>query len=199
MRAAVLSSGLVWPAEAGDGQPGAIGGAQVGGRSRRRHRRRVLAASEQVPVESAQRYGYVGELGLDGSVRPVPEVAPMVGVLGGHEVVVPVASQVEAHVVATDAVHPVNRLREVADVLIEGGPGEASIAHCGVLFLDELGEFAPSVLDGLRQALEDGEIRVARAAARPFRSICGCRCTCSAATRWWLATGASRVPWSPTG
>lgn len=122
VRAAVLSSGLVWPAEAGDGQPGSIGGAQVGGRSRRRHRRRVLAASEQVPVESAQRYGYVGELGLDGSVRPVPDVAPMVGVLGGHEVVVPVASQVEAHVVATDAVHPVNRLREVADVLIEGAP-----------------------------------------------------------------------------
>ena len=42
-------------------------------------------------------------------------------------------------------------------------PGEASMAHRGVLFLDELGEFAPSVLDSLRQPLEEGRVRVARA------------------------------------
>lgn len=52
--------------------------------------------------------------------------------------------------------------------LIGGGassmrPGEISLAHRGVLFLDELGEFTPSALDGMRQPLEERVVRVSRA------------------------------------
>lgn len=102
--------------------------------------------------------------------------------------------------------HPHHSATMIA--LIGGGalprPGEVSLAHRGVLFLDELPEFSRPVLEALRQPLEDRAVTIARARARAtfpadFQLIatmnpcpCGyrgdpqenCRCSDAAVTRY---------------
>jgi len=81
--------------------------------------------------------------------------------------------------------------------LVGGGdgprPGEVSLAHHGVLFLDELAEFRRSALEALRQPLEDGIVTVSRANAKasfPARFLLACAlnpCPCG-----WLGDGSGR-------
>jgi magnesium chelatase family protein len=270
-------------AQAHHRQPGAVGAAQDRGRARPRHRRRILVAADLLDGAAVHGCGFLGELGLDGALRAVPGMVPLVAALPSEVAVVPASSATEAELVGRHKVRPVATLVELVlalrgdapwpdppppgedpppvpepdlvDVrghrlvrtalelaaagghhllmvgppgsgktmlanrlpgilpdltpdealeativhsaagralpagglirrpplraphhgasavsLIGGGtsqlrPGEVSLATNGVLFLDELGEFPAVVLDSLRQPLEEGVVRVARAAA----------------------------------
>lgn len=269
----------------------------------------ILAADGQLdPAHLAQR-GFVGELGLDGSLRPVPGVLPLVEAVTAPEVVVPAASAAEAsagghrvlpagnlsevvaalsgrirwpgpealplrvvgqadaepgrgprgvgrlptvrwaamvaaagghhlvlvgrgaptaaalarwsvdllpdldddHALEVARVHSVAGPQLPAGVLVRrpplrcphwstsavslvgGGtsqlrPGEVSLAHRGVLALDDLPEFSPAVLDNLRRPMEAGTITVVRAATKValparFQLVASMhRCPCEAET-----------------
>jgi magnesium chelatase family protein len=117
VRAALLCSGLPWPARrvtvnlapsgvrkggAGLDLPIAVG---------------LLVASGELPREAVEGCAFVGELGLDGSVRPVPGVVALAEALGTPAVVVSAACVEEASLVGKHSVRGVRSLRELLDAL----------------------------------------------------------------------------------
>mgnify|MGYP003790744797 CR=1 FL=1 len=106
VRAALLSSSLRWPSQritvnlappalrkAGAGLDLAIA---VG----------LLVASEQLPLRCLDDRAFLGELGLDGSIRPVPGALPLIDALVEPEVIVPEGCAVEAQLIGKAMPNP---------------------------------------------------------------------------------------------
>ena len=160
-RAAVQSSGYDWPnhkitvnlAPSGDrkGGSGLDLAIAVG----------VLAAGGTIPTEAIAGLAFIGELGLDGSLRPVNGVAPMVGAVGERDVVVPIASAVEAQVVALGRVRLVANLRELLDALLVEEPWPDH--HVDLREPDDSGAVAPDLADVRGQPVARHALEVAAA------------------------------------
>ena len=98
VRAAVLSSRRQWPKQSITVNLAPSGTRKVRGRARPGHRHRRARRQRAAAPADVGGHGFIGELGLDGSLRRVPGVAPMVAVLGDVVAVVPSTSSAEAHV-----------------------------------------------------------------------------------------------------
>lgn len=126
VRAALLSSGLTWPlkrttvnlAPSGvrKGGPGLDLPIAVG----------LLVAAGDLEPEAVAGMAFLGELGLDGSIRTVPGVVSMVDAIASGTVVVPPGSVAEAGLVGRHRVLTASCVRELVDALRGTGPwGEA--------------------------------------------------------------------------
>jgi len=125
VRAALLSSHLSWPSRrvtvnlapsgvrktgAGLDLPIAIG---------------LLVAAEVLPSACVERTGFVGELGLDGTLRPVPGIASLVAAIASERIVVPAGASAEAALVADGRVRPASTVAELVAALRGRAPWAA--------------------------------------------------------------------------
>lgn len=89
----------------------------------------VLVAEGAIPADAVAGIGFIGELGLDGSVRRVPGMVPLVAALGGTSVVVPAGCGAEAGLVGRHQVREVRNLAELMAALRGDAPWPATAAE----------------------------------------------------------------------
>ncbi len=99
------------------------------------------------------------------SILPAPTYEEQIAITKLHSLVGEVTEDIVTTLPFRSPHHTASQIS-----LIGGGakplPGEVSLAHCGVLFLDELPEYPRTSLEALRQPLEDREVHISRAAGR---------------------------------
>jgi magnesium chelatase family protein len=123
VRAAILSSGCEWPSTKRVTVNLAPSGLRKSGMALDLPLAvGVLVASDAIPPEAVRALAFVGELGLDGSIRAVAGAAPMVAALGEVEVVIPIGNVPEGMVAAQRGVRAVPTLRELVEVLKGDAP-----------------------------------------------------------------------------
>ena len=131
----------------------------------------LLAALNIITYEDSEGALAIGELSLDGRLQPVVGALPPLNAMEALETSM---IQSAAGFLGSDGIQSTRPFRErhhtASMAAIVGGgkgakPGEISLAHNGILFLDELPEFPRHVLETLRQPLETGEVMISRANA----------------------------------
>ncbi len=117
VRAAILSSGLQWPQRRVTVNLAPTGVRKSGAGLDLPIAVALLAADGQLPGECASGLAFIGELGLDGSIRKVPGVLPLVDAVLAGLVVVPASCAAEAALVRRDAVRVAPSLRSLVAIL----------------------------------------------------------------------------------
>ena len=121
-RAALASSGFDWPNHLITISLAPCDGRKTGSGLDLAIAVGVLVVAGVIEAGRIAGLAFIGELGLDGSVRPVRGVVPIVAAIEGNDVVVPASTVVEANIAARGDVHPVQTLRELLATLCDGEP-----------------------------------------------------------------------------
>jgi magnesium chelatase family protein len=122
VRAALLSSERVWPARRMTVNLAPTGVRKTGAGLDLAIAIGLLVADGQAPAHIAHGRGFVGELGLDGTIRPVPGALPLVACLDTASVVVAPSSAVEAQLVGRHEVRVAATLGELLACLCDDEP-----------------------------------------------------------------------------
>lgn len=122
VRAAVTAAGVPWPAKRITVNLAPSNDKKVGSGLDLAMAVAILVANDDVTGTAVARLAFLGELGLDGTVRPVPGIVPMVDAVVADIVVVPVASAADAELVEGPKVRAVATLAEVVLALRGDAP-----------------------------------------------------------------------------
>jgi magnesium chelatase family protein len=160
VRAAILSSGLQWPQRRVTVNLAPTGVRKSGAGLDLPIAVALLAADGQLPADAVADLAFIGELGLDGSIRRVPGVLPLVDAVRAAAVVVPAGCTREAALIRPESVRAAPSLRSLVAV-VRGEEGWPQLDLAAPTTADEA--VAPNLADVKGQAL--GRLAVEVAAA----------------------------------